>query len=285
MDEYKILEHIMSFDWMVVTYFFLAGVSAGAYIFSVVANYWMTEFKPLARAGAIVAPIALAIGMFFLFIDLGQPFRAWRLFLTFNPTSAISWGTWFINIFILLNLVYAWFLIKDEDEKAKKWALSGLPFAVLVSTYTAVILAQSPGKELWRHIVAIIPWLFLVGALVSGIALVMLVSAGRKEDAILAKLGKILAGFIFLELGIVFTDVLILMNGGTIAVESAKSFLVGEFSFLFWVVEVILGSFIPVFIFLRKKVSAKGYAVASMLVLVGIFAMRYIVVIGGQAIN
>ncbi len=285
MNEYKILEHITSYDWMIVAYFFLGGASAGAFIFSVIANYWMKEFKPLAKTAAIVAPVTFAIGMLFLLIDLGQPFRAWRLFLTFNPTSAISWGVWFLNIFFVLSMAYIWFLFKDEDEKAKKFAYAGLPFAFLVGTYTAIILAQAPGKELWRHIVAILPWLFLVGGLISGMALVMLVSAGRQEGAPLVKLGKVLAGLVLLELGIVFTDIIVLLNGGILAIASAKSFLVGEFSFLFWVVEVILGSLVPVFILLRTKVSARSYAVASVLILVGIFAMRYIVVIGGQAVN
>ena len=281
MDEYKIFEH-MSFDWMVVTYFFLGGLSAGAYFFSVAANYWKKELKPLAKTAAVLAPITLAIGMLVLVLDLGQPLRVWRLFLTFNLRSAISWGTWFLNIFFVLSLGYAWFLIKGEDEKAKKYAYLGLPFAFLIATYTAIILAQSPGKDLWRHIVAILPWLFLVGGLISGIALVLLVSAGRQENALLAKVGKFLVGLVFLELVIVFTDIIILFNGGINAVASAKSFLVGEFSFLFWVGEIILGSLIPIFILLRKRISAKGFAVASMLILIGIYVMRYIVVIGGQ---
>ncbi len=93
------------------------------------------------------------------------------------------------------------------------------------------------------------------------------------------------AGLVLLELAILSTDIIVLLNGGTLAVASAKSFLIGEFSFLCWVVEVILGSLVPVAILMRNKVSAKGYAVASTLVLIGIFVMRYIVVIGGQSIN
>jgi len=281
MNEYKIFTQI-SFDLMIVNYFFLGGISAGSFFFSVIANYWKKEFKPLAKTAAILAPIALAVGMLFLLADLGQPLRAWRLFLTFNPRSTISWGTWFLNIFFVLSLIYAWFLTRGEDEKAKKYAYLGLPLSFLVATYTAIILAQAPGKELWRHIVAILPWLFLVGALISGIALVMLVSAGRQENALLAKVGRFVVCFVLLELGIIFTDVIILLNGGTKAIESAKSFLVGEFSFLFWVVEIILGSLIPIFILLRTKTSVKGYAIAAMLILIGIYAMRYIVVIGGQ---
>lgn len=281
MTDFKIFEH-MSYNWMIAAYFFLGGLSAGSYFFSVAANYWKKEFKPFAKTAAILTPIALGVGMLFLLADLGQPLRSWRLFANFNITSAISWGVWFLNIFIFVSLVYAWFLIKGEDEKAKKYAYLGLPLAFLVATYTAIILAQAPGRELWRHIVAIIPWLFLIGGLISGIASVILVSVGRENNALISKLGRFLACLLLLELALVFTDVVVLFNGGTKAVESAKSFLVGDFSFLFWVVEIILGSLIPVFILLRSRVSVKAYAVASMLILIGMYTMRYIVIVGGQ---
>ena len=281
MSEEGIVFHL-AYDWMIVTYFFLGGLSAGAFVFSVAANYWKKEFKPLAKTAAILAPVTLGIGMLFLLFDLGMPFRMWRLFLSFQPRSAIYWGTWFLNIFLILSLVYAWFLIKGEDEKAKKYAYPGLVMGFLVAVYTAIILAQSPGTALWRHIIAILPWLFLVGGLISGIALVILVSAGRTDSTLLTKLGKFLACLVLLEVGIVFIDVVVLFNGDITAIESAKSFLVGEFSFLFWVFEIILGSLIPVIILLRTKVSAKGLAVASILILMGIYAMRYIVVVGGQ---
>ena len=251
-------------------------------MFSVTANYWKKEFKPLAKTAAILALITLVIGMLFLLVDLGKPFRAWRLFLSFHPRSAIYWGTWFLSIFFLLSLVYAWLINKGEDEKAKKYAYLGLPLAFLVAVYTAIILAQSPGTALWRHIIAILPWLFLIGGVISGIALVILASAGRTDNALLTKLGRVLIFLVFLELVIIFTDIVILLNGDITAIKSAKSFLVGEFSFLFWVFEIILGSFIPVFILLRTRVSAKGLAVASMFILIGIYAMRYIVVVGGQ---
>ena len=91
---------VLAYDWMIVTYFFLGGLSAGAFLFSVAANYWKPELRPLGKTVAVLAPIALAIGMFVLFIDLGKPFRVWRLITGFNPSSALSWGVWFLNIFI-----------------------------------------------------------------------------------------------------------------------------------------------------------------------------------------
>lgn len=277
----------LAFNWMTVVYFFLGGLSAGCYFFSVAANYWIKEFKPLARIGALVAPISLAIGMLFLLIDLGQPFRMWRLYFTFNPQSPVSWGSWFLIIFLALSVVYAWFLIKGEEEKGKKVAYIGLPFALAVGTYTAIILAFAPGKELWRT--ALLPFLFLNGGLISGIALIMLISIGRQERALLSKLGKFVAYLVLLELGMIFTEILVLLSHNVVAIASAKLLLTGEYWLLFWVVEIFLGALIPVFILLfqKTKITTSVYinGTAYVLLLVGIFIMRYILVIGGQTIS
>ncbi len=277
----------LAFNWMTVVYFFLGGLSAGCYIFSVAANYWIKEFKPLARIGAIAAPISLAIGMLFLLIELGQPFRMWRLYLTFNPQSPVSWGSWFLIIFLALSVVYAWFLIKGEEEKGKRVAYIGLPFALVVGTYTAIILTLAPGKELWHT--ALLPFLFLNGGLISGISLILLMSIGRQERALLSKLGKFVAYLVLLELGMIFIEIIVLLAGSTEAVTSAKLLLTGKYWPLFWVVEIFLGALIPVFILLfqNTKITTRAYVngTAYVLLLVGIFIMRYILVMGGQIIS
>lgn len=280
--DYVAVSH-MPYNWMVAVYFFLGGLAAGAFLLSVTANYWKEDFKPIAKAAAIVTPIAIAIGLFFLFIDLGRPFRVWRLFLSFNPRSAISWGVWFLNIFFALSVVYAGLLIKGQAAKAKRVAYIALPFAILSGVYTGILLMQSPGRVLWHS--ALIPVVFLNGGLISGIATVLLISAGRLSQDLLSKLGRVVGWLVLLELGLVAAELLVLLNGGTEGVEAAGALLTGSFSFLFLGVQIALGAVIPLFILLRSKASSAAVAVACAMVLIGIFTMRYIIVIGGQAIN
>ena len=149
--------------------------------------------------------------------------------------------------------------------------------------YTAILLSQAPGKVLWHT--ALLPVLFLVGGLISGTALVMLISAVRGQGEVSAKLGKFLAGLLLLEVGMILAEILVLMNGGPEAVTAAKTLLSGEYSFLFWVVEIILGAVIPGLILFRNRISISAQTVASILILVGIFSMRYIIVIGGQTLG
>jgi len=281
MPDYVAVPHI-AYNWMVVVYFFLGGLGAGAFLLSVAANYWRQELKPVAKTASVVAPIAVAIGLFFLWLDLGMPFRVWRLFLSFNPRSALSWGVWFLNIFFALSLINAWLSLKGQTDKAKGVAYLGVPFAVLVGAYTGVLLGQSPGSALWHS--ALIPVLFLNGGLISGIAAAIIFSVKQESGELLSKLGKVVAWLVVLELGLLIVELLALFNGGTEGVEAANALLAGEFSLLFIGVEVVLGALIPLLILLRSKVSPAALAVASALVLVGVFTMRYVIVIGGQVI-
>lgn len=282
MPDYVAIPHI-AYNWMVAVYFFLGGLAAGAFLLSVAANYWKQEFKPIAKVASVVAPVAIAVGLFFLLIDLGSPFRAWRLFLSFNPRSVLSWGVWFLNIFFGLSLVYAGLLAIGQESKAKLAGYAGLPFAVLVATYTGVLLSQAPGRVLWHS--ALIPVLFLNGGLISGVAATMLLSLGRQSKELLSKLGKVAGWLVLLELGLVAIEIIVLLNGETEGVAVANALLVGAFSFLFLGVEIVLGAVIPLLILLRSKVNSAALAVACALVLIGVFTMRYVIVIGGQVIN
>ncbi|MHC4687485.1 MAG: NrfD/PsrC family molybdoenzyme membrane anchor subunit, partial [Planctomycetota bacterium] len=271
MSEQGAVSHL-AYDWMIVTYFFLGGLSAGAYLFSVAANYWKQEFKSLAKRSAILSLISLAIGLFILLHDLGQPFRAWRLFVSFNARSMLSWGVWVLNIFALMNFIYTVLLFQAKETAAKKFAYAGLPFAILTATYTAMLLAQAPGRELWHT--ALLPVLFLNGAIISGIALVMLFSISKENKELLSKLGKFVAWLIILELGMIFSEIIILLNGGTESVAAAKFLFSGKMSGLFLGLEIILGAIVPVVILLRARTNVFSQAVASLLILIGIFTMR-----------
>ncbi len=280
MPDYAAVPHI-AYNWMVVVYFFLGGLGAGAFLLSVAANYWKQDLKPIAKTASLVAPVAIAIGLVFLLLDLGRPFNAWRLFLSFNPTSVLSWGVWFLNAFFAISAINALLALKGQTVKAI--AYLGLPFAVLVGAYTGVLLSQGPGRVLWHS--ALLPLLFLNGGLISGIAATLVLSAGKVGSEVLSKLGKIAGWLIVLELGMIFVEMITLLNGEAEGVHVAKELLTGSFSFLFLGVEIAVGALIPLLILFRNKANSGILALASVLVLIGIFTMRYVIVIGGQVIN
>ena len=282
MPDYSVVSEL-AYDSLVVLGFFFAGLSAGAYLFSVAANYWIREFKPLARTAGFIAPVGLAVTLLVLLLDLGQPFRAWGLLISPNLSSPVTWGSWFLGILFLLSLAYARLLRKGEEEKAKRYGLIGIPFAFFAAMYSGVLLSMAPGRALWHT--PLLPLLFLNGALISGLAVTMLLSRRAEYGSLLAKMGRLVALLVVLETGLVFIELIVLLNGGTEAVNAAKALLVGGYSGLFWVLEVVLGALIPAVILFRRGAGNLSRVVATILVLVGVYTMRHIVVIGGQVIG
>jgi formate-dependent nitrite reductase membrane component NrfD len=271
----------LAYDWMIAAYFFLGGLSAGTFLFSVATTYWKKDLRPLGKPAAILTPIILGVGMLILLFDLGQPMRAWRLFTTLNPTSALSWAAWFLNIFAVLSVLYAWGLIKGTPDKVKKFAYLGVPLAIMVASYTGMLLAQAPGRPLWHS--AMIPVVFLNGALASGIALGLLASGGRLGAA-QAGVGKLLGYLVLLELGLLVLELFVLRNSGGEAAAAATDLLTGAYAIPFLGIVVVLGIIIPAALLLKSKAPAV-HMLASVLVLIGIFTMRYVVVVGGQTIS
>ena len=181
----------LAYDWMIAAYFFLGGLSAGSFLFSVATTYWKKELRPLGKPAAILAPVVLAVGMVILLVDLGQPTRAYLLFTSLNPTSALSWAAWLLNVFAVLSVLYAFGLIKGNPENAKKFAYAGVTFAILVAKSTGMLPDEAPGRPSCRS--ALTPDAGEEGTLVAGIGLAFLISAKRKDAGSLAGRGQRLA--------------------------------------------------------------------------------------------
>ncbi len=276
----------------IAVYFYLTGLSAGSFIISTLAyGFGMKHFKPLGKIGVVLATLLLAIAPFALIYDLGQRPRFWHLFPYLNFQSPITWGSFLLTIYPLNCLIYAWFMFRGDAKKTKIFGLIGIPLAISVHGYTGFILALSKARALWNT--ALMPTLFLISAMVSGIAMMLIAyviqarffSKEKKVDpSLVGTLGTMLVALIGVDLFLILSDLLVLLSADTEAREVALLILTLDFSPVFLGVEILLGSFVPLFLLLfpplRQRVAPK--VLAALLVMIGILAMRYIMVIGGQ---
>lgn len=284
----------MPLSMLVAIYFYLTGLSAGSFILSTLAyGFGMEKFKPIGKIGVVLATVLLILAPLNLIADMGQPFRFWYLFLYLNLTSPITWGSFLLTLYPINCLVYGYFMFKGNMKMTKLFGLIGIPLAVSVHGYTGFILALGKARALWNT--ALMPTFFLVSAMASGIALMILAviikdrffSAEKKiNKEIVVSLGKLLFAAIALDLFLAISDVLVLLTSDAEAREGALMLLKGSFSVYFVGVELILGSLIPVFllIFPPTQRSVFWVTVSSLLVMVGVLAMRYNMVIGGQSV-
>jgi len=288
------IEHEMPLGIPIATYFYLTGLSAGSFIISTMAyGFGMVRFKPLGKIGVVMATCLLMIAPMILLIDLEQPLRFWHLILYLRITSPITWGTFLLSLYPMNCMVYGYFMFKGDLRRTKIFGLIGIPLALLVHGYTGFILALGKARVLWNT--AIMPPIFLVSAMVSGLALMILVviikdfiiQRGKEPNRdLIYALGKFLVASIALDLILIGIDLSVLLTSTTEAYRAALMLLDGQFRFLFLGVELILGAIIPLLLFLSPftKRWIPAYVIASVLVMVGIFAMRCIMVIGGLTI-
>lgn len=276
------VEHHESMGVLIAIYFFLSGLGAGAFLIAAVSRiFGGGRYARLEKTASIAAPILILPGMACLVLDLGKPFRMMNLFLYFNPSSVASWGAWIISIFVAISVLYAFLHIIGKAEKATPLAYAGFLFALAVGLYSGVLLYQMRGYELWHS--ALVPVIFLASAIASGLAVVLLLSHKLAPDQtrILCNVFTVAIG---IELVLALTEVVTFALSGGEKAEAANVLLSGNYGLLFVGLYLILGLVLPLAALLRQRESQAVRMIASLLVLIGTFAMRYVIVMGGQAL-
>jgi tetrathionate reductase subunit C len=280
-----------TFGTLIAVYFYLTGLSAGSFVLSTLAFvFGMERFKPIGKIGVILATLFLVMAPLALLVHVGQPFKAWHLFVHLNVTSPITWGSFLLTLYPINCIIYGFFMFKGNKPMTRLFGTIGIPLAIFVHGYTGFILALGKARALWNT--ALMPFLFLISAMVSGIALMILISIVKdkffsKEKAVNRELvfglGKLLLAMILVDLFLVLSDVLVLLVSHAEAQEVAHLLLQGKFSFYFLLVENIMGKIIPAIILIVPRFrNLATVTIASVMVVVGIFFMRYVVVVGGE---
>jgi len=181
------------------------------------------------------------------------------------------------------------------DEKLGRiLTIVGIPSAFLLHGYVGFIFGSVKANPWWST--PLMPVVFLFSAIVSGIAAVMLLYmflSWIRRRAIDTLCLDTIATYLFYAFLIDFSlEMLDLIHRLYEADESLKAldFMVHTRLFVSQiVVQICLGTLVPIAILaltqmvtLRDVVRRRLYVVAGALTLVGIFAMRWNVVIGGQ---
>ena len=274
---------------------FAAGLGAAVYMLAVMAQLaGGRRYRAVTITGALIAPWPVMLGVLLLVVDLGNPLRFWEMilrrgegFLMFNPTSTMSIGTWLLTIFVILALVY---LVVSILAIPFRWGavlstivgIIGLPFALLVTIYTGVLIAAT-AEPLWNT--PLLPVVFVCSAMATGIAsvvfilaLLQLLNPEAREDSPVPKLERI-AGWV-LAAQVLAVILFILFGLGSAGMSS----MIGSgFGVLFWIGVMGLGLILPIaVIFVMKVRTPQISLVLSALVLLGGFFLRYVILVAGQ---
>jgi len=303
---------------LVVNYVTFIGLSAGGVIIaSLVHILNIKRFKSIATFAELLAVISIVLVPVFIFFDLGRPERAVNLLLYGRIESPLVWTVIVLTTYLAVCLAYLYYGVRRELVSMSKapgrlqwlyrWMTLGnqdvspaalardervvrrisffvLPLAVVLHSVTGLIFAVVSAKPGYNT--ALMPPLFVISAIISGIALVALVIvvAGKRvrlpvEPGVVEELGRILAMLLPILAYLLLMEWTVVFYGTEPAERGVWTFITsGAYAPLFWGL-LLCGFIVPLAILVPQRTrTRKGVGVASALIVIGVFLERYLIV-------
>lgn len=293
-------------EWEIPVYLFLGGLVAGLMVVGAVMQWlWPDKWSSkLNRLGALLSLVLLSVGMFSLFLDLSHKLYVWRFYLAFKPTSPMSWGAWIL--ILAYPAMLAWLLLGVSSEEWESWrarypklpSIQGLlawaqkyKKAILITTaligvglgtYTGILLQTLVARPLWNT--GLLGPLFLSSGVSAGAATYLLFSRWKPEAT--GHLVKWDLAALALELLLLGLFVMEKLGGNQIDRLSVMLLVAGPYTGAF-VALVLVGGILSPAALEYRELNHQGPArwVAPLLVLVGGFTLRFVLVAAGQVSN
>lgn len=292
--------------WEVPVYLFLGGLTAGVMI--LLAALELKNGKKSTSRGGQLMPFGavglISLGMGALFLDLAYKFHVYRFYMSFEPTSPMSWGSWLLvvvyPVLILMGLgglsdpYRDWIRGKVgglrslldwtfgvADTHRRKILITTITVGIGLGIYTGLLLGTMSARFQWNT--AVLGPLFLTSGVSTGAALLLFCKLDHDEAHTLVKWDTVA---IVVELALLGVMILGFLTGGTTAQVAGQNLLGGTWTPYFWSLVVALGLAAPLALNLAElKRHLKPTLWAPALVLIGGFALRSILVAAGQETN
>jgi len=289
------VHHQTTFAWLISIYFYFTGLSAGSFVVSTMSyGFGMARYKPISRIAVITATGCLVIAPIALLMQVGWPVRSiWNHFAFLNFHSPMTYGAFLLVGYPVVCIFYALYMFRDNYRMTRLLGMIGIPTAIATHGYTGFILAFGKARAYWNT--ALMPTLFLVSAIVSGLALMIVLTflifrfvkpERRAPKEILEGLAGILGWAIVADLFLTFSDIAVLSISHEGAQKMAWLVLGGSFSPLFVLGENLVGKVLPLIVCFTPGLRRRTWVLvgAAAMVVIGIFIMRYVTVFGGQVL-
>ncbi len=315
---------------LIVFYPYITGLVAGAFILASLERVFRVEsVKPTYRLALLTALAFLLVAPLPLQLHLGHPERSFEMFLTPHTSSAMAmFGfvyLWYLTAVLVVEIwldfrkdivmfsrtapkstrwIYKILTLGSQNISERSLAIDdrtgwivtviGIPSAFLLHGYVGFIFGSVKANPWWST--PLMPVVFLFSAMVSGIALVLLLYMFLmrvRHQIIDMRCVDTMGRYLFYMFVIDFSlEMLDLIHR---VYEADESFHTLDFMvhtrlyFSQIVLQIGLGTLLPLALLAATQVFRISapvrrllYSLAGALTLIGIFAMRWNVVIGGQ---
>jgi formate-dependent nitrite reductase membrane component NrfD len=275
--------------WYILLYFFLAGIAGGAYVIGALLRLTGVD-RTAERVAFLVALPAIVVCPVLLTLDLGSPARFWHMLVNTTPgagglnlrlESPMSVGVWALSLFSVFALVSFLAALGRPAGAARLMAgrlgtvltVVGAVLGLFVASYTGVLLSVS-NEAVWSD-----TWtlggLFLASGMSAAAAVVAVAARRRAAAGTERRLAEADGWFALVEL--LFVVLLFI----TLAAAGSASTVLVHGWILLWVV-VGVGLLPPLLGLARRGMTGAMTAVAPVLVILGVLALRAVIVFSPQ---
>jgi protein NrfD len=283
----------------VAAYIFFIGLSAGAFLLSsLVYVFGVRSLERIAKLSLFTAAVTLAMALLSILFDLGHMERFWEVFARPQFHSMMAWMVWLYTGYFTLLLAELYFALRGNwnenangegsagDRKILRiLGAIGIPLAIAFHGGVGALFGTVAAREYWHS--ALYPIIFLVGALLSGGALMTFIVAffwPKRDEAWLESLrflSKLVLGLVIFDFILEWAEYSIPGWYGIGAEYHLISYvLFGPFWYVFWIIHLGFGVLLPVALLASSKRPAV-LGLAAGLVAVTFFAIRLNLVIPG----
>lgn len=315
----------------IVIYPFISGLVAGSFVIASLSyTFHLKKFEPLAKLAAIVSFAMLLTAALAPLVDALQPSRAiWELYARDHfPYSPLGVFVIVWSVYVALMLVELFYVFRtsnverslqndfkghvakfftfgktdvsqeaiSKDKKALTViSAAGILLAFIFHGYVGFLFGAIKARPFWSN--PLIPPIFIVSAIVSGIALVMLLyilgftfysTKNTVNIDTLSELSKYLLIAIGVDLFLSLIEWLYTVRAyAPRDVYQGWKMVVGYGGPLhasYYICQILLGLILPAVLLCSGRIrQSKGWGVLiSILVLFGVYEMRFDTVIGAQ---
>lgn len=315
---------IVTWGLWVAAYIYFIGLSAGSFLVSsMVYVFNFKKFERIGKLAVFTALVTLLMALLSIWADLGHMERAWHVMVFPNFKSPMAWMIYLYSIYMLLLLIEIYFLLrydfitgandktlkgklykllslgsKDISEESKLrdkkivkiLATAGVPIAILFHGGVGALFGVVAARPHWHS--GLFPILFLLSALVSGGALLTLISSifqegWSKNKDIVVELGKMVLALLLLDVLFQVSEFLVAYRGGIPGHIAGWNLVIsGPYAWVFWGWQGFIGTVVPILLLiLPTRKSPRWVALSGFLIAAGIFGLRLNIVIPGLAVE
>ncbi len=272
--------------------FLIVAASGVLNVASIGSVFGKAIYKARAPLASLLSVAMLAGGLTVLMLDLGRPDRIIIAATHYNLTSVFAWNVVLYSGMFSLVIIYLWTMMERRMNIYNKAAgVAVFAWRFILTTGTGLIFAFLTARQAYGS--ALLPPMFIVLSFAWGLAVFHVVQPvvyawndktinpdilSRKKNL----LGVFVIGSLYMVAAYHITNLYFAHQTGF------ERFILcdgGVFPTLFWLGYILIGNLLPLALIYVPGLgkSAGSVMLASLLVILGAFALLYVFIIGGQA--